>query len=382
MSEVFHRTELATDLASRLLHPPPASAVRSGLFLAAPRRTGKSTFLVADLLPALEAAGARALYVDLWRDIDRDAADVIVSTVGAALAVEGGAVARLGRTFGRVEGVTAGPLSVAFRGPDGGTSHVSMTEALLALSDEVDRTIVLVIDEAQHAITTEAGAKALFGLKAARDALNIGRTHGLRIVATGSNRDKLSMLRSSKEQAFFGAPLTSFPPLGVDYVRWFIARRDLGEALDVDATTRWFERAGHRPEILAAAADAVLYEIGGDATTVSVRLEAAIDAEVRAADGAQMRVVRSLTALQSAVLREMASSGRDYAPFERETMARYVSTLGTIAPESELVPNDANVQSALGSLQKRGLAWRAARGVYALEDARLAELMRAEGLIA
>jgi hypothetical protein len=30
----------------------------NGLFLAAPRRTGKSTFLQADLMPALEAAGA------------------------------------------------------------------------------------------------------------------------------------------------------------------------------------------------------------------------------------------------------------------------------------------------------------------------------------
>ena len=380
--DVFHRPELAQELTLRLLEPPPASAVGSGLFLAAPRRTGKSTFLVADLVPALETAGARPLYVDLWRDIDRDAAEVIVAAVASALAAEKGALARVLKSLRGIESVSAGGVfAVSVKRPDGGVVDVSLTDALLALSEETERTIVLIVDEAQHAITTEAGTKALFALKAARDALNIGRPHGLRIVATGSNRDKLAMLRGSKEQAFFGAPLTSFPPLGADYVRWFIERRSLGDVLDVDETTRWFERTGHRPEILAAAADAVLYEIGGERATVPERIEAAMEAEVRAFDEAQMRVVRSLTALQSAVLREMASSGPDYAPFEDATMARYAKTMKRIAPKSDVVPGDANVQSALASLQKRGLVWRAARGAYALEDSRLVELMREDGMI-
>ena len=77
MDDVYHRPALAHDLVLRLLDPPPVSAVRSGLFLAAPRRTGKSTFLKADLVPALEGAGARTLYIDLWEDLQRDPADVV-----------------------------------------------------------------------------------------------------------------------------------------------------------------------------------------------------------------------------------------------------------------------------------------------------------------
>ena len=42
---IFHRVALADDLAARLLAAPSTSASGSGLFLAAPRRTGKSTFL-------------------------------------------------------------------------------------------------------------------------------------------------------------------------------------------------------------------------------------------------------------------------------------------------------------------------------------------------
>ena len=189
------------------------------------------------------------------------------------------------------------------------------------------------------------------------------------------------MLRSSKDQAFFGAPLTTFPPLNEEYVRWFIEGRQLSDVLEVDVVTQWFIYAGHRPEILSAAADAVLYEIGADPTTIPERLKLAIEEEVRAVDEAQMRVVRSLTALQSAVLREMASSGTGYAPFEQATMDRYQVTLHQIAPSSTVLPNDTNVQSALASLQKRGLVWRAARGVYALEDSRLATLMQLDGMI-
>jgi hypothetical protein len=62
----------------------------------------------------------------------------------------------------------------------------------------------------------ELEANALFALKAARDELDSSAHHGLRIVATRSHRDKLVMLRNSKEQAFFGAHLLNFPPLGKD----------------------------------------------------------------------------------------------------------------------------------------------------------------------
>ncbi len=55
--------------------------------------------------------------------------------------------------------------------PEGAT----LTQALELLHRAADKTVVLVIDEAQHALTTEAGVNAMFGLKAARDQLNQGR---------------------------------------------------------------------------------------------------------------------------------------------------------------------------------------------------------------
>jgi len=49
---VFRRKELARRMADIALGTDPLAG-NSGLFLAAPRRTGKSTFLKTDLIPEL-----------------------------------------------------------------------------------------------------------------------------------------------------------------------------------------------------------------------------------------------------------------------------------------------------------------------------------------
>lgn len=54
----FARAKLAQDIAKQMLRPSLLGGAQPGLFLAAPRRTGKSTFLRRDLVPALESMGA------------------------------------------------------------------------------------------------------------------------------------------------------------------------------------------------------------------------------------------------------------------------------------------------------------------------------------
>ncbi len=377
---VFHRTALAEDIATKLVRPPATSASGSGLFLAAPRRTGKSTFLREDLRPALQAMGVLVVYADLWENKAADPGVVIISAIRAALAQREGVITRLARASG-MDKVTLGGLGFNLDRvgmPDG----VSLSAALSALSDETQQLIVLIIDEAQHAITSEAGSNALFALKAARDELNSSAHHGLRIVATGSNRDKLAMLRASKDQAFFGAPLVAFPPLGKDYIAWFIARLDFKDELDVPRVHDWFAQAAFRPEVLGAAVDALIFDVAVQRGEYAARLEALVQEQIEASNAEALRVVHSLTPLQSAVLRVLALAGVDYAPFEQDTMERYKAVLLKSAPAAKLEPDTANVQQALLALQDKSLVWRAARGVYALEDTFLAELMRKAGMLA
>jgi hypothetical protein len=97
---IFHRTDLAMRMSERILSTQSGNASSSGLFLAAPRRTGKSTFLREDLTPALEKAKAYVLYVDLWADQSGDPGDAIVKTVRAALSTFEGVLLRIARAAG------------------------------------------------------------------------------------------------------------------------------------------------------------------------------------------------------------------------------------------------------------------------------------------
>jgi hypothetical protein len=378
MKNFFHRTRLAADMADKILQIAPGSASSSGLFLAAPRRTGKSTFLREDLRPALQAQGALVLYAGLWANRKADPAVVIIAAVRSELAQHEGVVARLARSSG-MDKVNVGGISFSLDRVGLAGGDVSLSSALVALSDETEKTIVLIIDEAQHAITSESGSDALFALKAARDELNSSSYHGLRVVATGSNQDKLAMLRNSKEQAFFGAPLVKFPTLGKDYVQWFCEQVKLPVALSVEAVEALFARASFRPEMLGAAADALRFDFELLPEDVPQRFSRAVLEQIEASNAEQLRVVHSLTPLQFAVLRVLAGKGQNYAPFETATLRAYQRLLDTVAPDSTAdVPN---VQQALTALQEKALVWRASRGIYALEDASLRELLEQAGLL-
>ena len=374
MTNLFKRTELANEVADKILFTSPTSASSSGLFLAAPRRTGKSTFLREDLRPQLEAKGALVLYVDLWENRQTDPGDAIVNAIRTELAKHDGVIKRLVKSTGLDKISIAGTSFTLDR--LGLAQGISLSAALSALSDDVQTPIVLVIDEAQHAITTEGGTNALFALKAARDELNSTRHKGLRVVATGSNQDKLAMLRNSKEQAFFGAPLVRFPSLGRDYVKWFCAHADLGASIDPEVVFDLFSKASFRPEILGAAADTLRFAFGVEKKDIASRFYEEVQLEIDSTNKEAMRVIHSLTPLQSAVFLVLAKAGPDYAPFEAKTMVLYQGSMSSISPESDVAPDLSNVQQALVALQEKGLVWKAARGVYALEDTSLGELLR------
>lgn len=376
---VFHRTELAEQMVKGIMASAVGSASASGLFLAAPRRTGKSTFVREDLRPALQRYGATVLYVDLWANKQADPGAVIVGVVRAELAKHEGIVARLAKTAG-MEKVTVGGVAFSLDRVGLG-KEISLSGALAALSDEIEQPIVLLIDEAQHAITTDGGYDALFALKAARDELNSSEHYGLRIVATGSNRDKLAMLRNSKDQAFFGAPLVAFPPLDAGYIQWFCKGVGLAGPLEPDAVTKLFERAGFRPEILGAAADSLRFDFSIKPADAGAAFAKAVDQQIEEADQQTLRVIHALTPLQSAVLRVLASQGDKYAPFEAGTMQSYRTMLAALAPDETTVPEVSNVQAALGALQEKSLVWKEKRGVYSLEESTTAELMREHGLL-
>lgn len=265
---VFRRPDLASSIADGLVGAG-IQDFTSGLFLAAPRRTGKSTFLREDLVPECQARGWLAVYVDLWADKEKDPADLISSAIAGALVPFEKGIRKLAKNIGIEKLSFLRTLSWDFTKPQL-PAGATLTQALELLHSAAEKTVVLVIDEAQHALTTEAGVNAMFALKAARDQLNQGREgegSGLRLVFTGSNRDKLAHLVLGKSQPFFGSSITPFPLLGkaftqayTVYLNGLLAKTNQFNAADIDEA---FELVGRRPEMLRTIIGEVALELGG-----------------------------------------------------------------------------------------------------------------------
>lgn len=367
----FHRHQLAEELAARILSTAILAPARSGLFLAAPRRTGKSTFLREDLIPALEAAGAAVLYIDLWADKTVDPGHAIVTMVRSALGVEDGFLLKAFRKAG-LDKVAIGGLNFDVSRVGLGTG-ITLSAALAALSDALKRPIVLIIDEAQQAATTPSGNDALFALKAARDELNSSNHHGLRIVATGSSQAKLALLRASKDQAFYKAAMQNFPPLGRPFIEWFVDNTGLPVRLDIDRTFALFAKTGFRPEVLIEALGTLQDGRELTAGNVDEAFAGIVHEALEESDAAMLKVVAALTPLQGAVLRVMIAQGDEYVPYAAATLDAYREELARTGGGANVdVPN---VQAALEALQNKALIWRAAHGEYALEEQGLAELL-------
>ena len=151
----YARLEFAQGLADALMGKVLFSDASNGLFLAAPRRTGKSTFLQADLLPELTSRGVVVVYVDLWANQKNDPGDLIADAIAQALRKRLGVVAKTAKAAG-LDSVQIGGLKIDLS-KIGRHDGITLTDALRALHETAKAPVALIIDEAQHSLTSEAG---------------------------------------------------------------------------------------------------------------------------------------------------------------------------------------------------------------------------------
>lgn len=361
----FPRTALAQELVTALQGKMLLGDAHNGLFLAAPRRTGKSTFLQGDLRPALEAAGVVVVYVDLWADTRRDPGGLIAEAITRALEPQLGLVARTARKAG-LEKLKVGGLEVD-TSKIGKVDGLTLTEALRLLHESARKPVALIIDEAQHALTSEAGEASMTALKSARDQLNQPDTVNLMLVMSGSDRDKLLRLVNTAGAPFYGSQIQRMPHLGLDFIahvaRLIETQRPDLNPVDQKALQNAFEVFGFRPQFFMAALGQVLSPLAALTGRFEVALlEAAQQQQVQ--DEAQMESdYLGLKPTEQAVLWRMLEQGPRYRPYDAEALKFY----GDKAHHPVSV---AQAQKALESLRQRmpALVWKSARGEYAVED--------------
>jgi AAA domain len=363
----YPRLALAEQMVQALQGKSLLGDAHNGLFLAAPRRTGKSTFLQGDLAPALQSAGAEVVYVDLWADPRRDPGALIAEALARALQPRLGFVSRTARKAGLKGVKVAGTLEVDLS-TIGQVDGLTLMEALRALQQAAGRPVALIVDEAQHALTSEAGEAAMTALKSARDQLNQPGQVNLMLVMSGSDRDKLLRLVVSGSAPFFGSQIQALPPLDSHFIAYVAdlveAQRPDLRPVDRAALEQAFAAFGHRPQFFLGALGVVLSPVAGIAGRFEAALQqAALDQQAR--DEAQMESdYLGLKPGEQAVLWRMLEQGPRFRPYDAEALRFYLDKTGQPMGAQQ-------AQKALEALRQRSpaMVWKSARGEYAIEDA-------------
>ncbi len=368
----FHREHLAKAYCDSLAGLGISNAT-SGLFLAGPRRVGKSTFLMEDLIPEAETRGWVPVYVDLWEDKQTDPALLIVEAIKKAIARYKGKLGKLANVVQIQKINLFSAVELDFSKP-GLPENMTLVNLLSYLRELTEKPVLLLIDEAQHALTTSAGLNAMFSIKSARDQLNTRhKSPDLMLVLTGSNRDKLAQLVFKKDQPFFGSDITAFPLLGRDYTDFFTDQinQALAAGNQFDKTSMWeaFQLTGHRPEVLRQMVARVALSNAAESFSKLLKQDAFLwHSKVWNEFESDFH---ALPPLHQTLLHLLIEQGRGWSPFSEHSMQYYKAALKSSVSASA-------VQAAIQLLRDQGFIWQSSRGVYTLEDDSFAEWFKHE----
>lgn len=364
----FNRPNLAEAYCDSLEGKGITNAT-SGLFLAGPRRVGKSTFLIEDLIPEAQKRCWVTIYVDLWANKLTDPALLITEAIKKSVTTQKGKLSQLAKHVQLQKINILKTVEIDFKKP-GLPDNITLADLLNDLVRLSNKPILLIIDEAQHALNTQQGINAMFSIKSARDQINISnKVPDLMLVLTGSNRDKLAQLVIKKDQPFFGSDVTAMPLLGQDYTDFFTDKinKSLATNNQFSKNSMWeaFQLIGHRPEVLQQIVGQVA--IRNDAQSFSDLLNE--DASIWHSQIWEEfeNDFHALPPLQQTILALLIKQGRAWSPFSEESMQQYKQAI------NQPTLTVSSVQTAIQLLRERGFIWQSSRGAYALEDESFAE---------
>jgi hypothetical protein len=158
-----------------------------------------------------------------------------------------------------------------------------LPDALRALHLKACAPIALIVDEAQHALTSVDGENAMAALKSARDQLNSPGSVNLMLVMSGSDRDKLLRLVNTTGAAFYGSRIQHMPELGADFIEHVAvlieAQRQTLKPVDRALLREAFEFFGYTRQSFATAIDHALSPLAGRKTRFEQALVEAAKAQ-------------------------------------------------------------------------------------------------------
>ena len=359
----FKRGEFTSRVLTLLVDGPGQA-----LTLFAPRRTGKTEFLLKDLAPLAEKRGHRVVYASFWQ--------VPLSPQAVLLhALETSLQRGTFRDRMRSSALTLVPklkLSVPGAGMEAAIDLTAIrgrppADLLLRLDDLLDRVsrrrkeTILLLDEVQELARSRDNAPLVAALRTSLDK----RSGRLRTVFTGSSREGLAAMFSARQAPFFHFAMPiELPPLAEPFVDHILAafhKVALRKLSRRDALAA-FERLHASPYLFRVLIEQLLHDAGLDIGPALAGVRDRIALDLGYPD-----TWLALTAIQRATARALAD-GADQ-PFGQPFRRRVGGEIGKPALSA------GRVQAALRRLERTGLA-DTYTGRWALVDPEFAAWIR------
>lgn len=364
----YPRTELAQAYLATL-----DAGLISSVVLFAPRRKGKTEFLLEDLLPAAEAGGYGTVYCSMWQNRSDPLAALLAALAQARKPRSLGAKLqrRLLRPFKKtsvelelshVGKVTA---EAEFMAPE--TTSQQQLQRLPELLDEVIAVskgrVLIAFDEIQHLAKPEFQEL----VAALRTTLDV-RKKSVKSVFTGSSRHRLQMMFSQiKAPLFQFSQTTDFPDLDDEFVAFMVNafQQATLRAMPMAAAHSAFAALGRTPGLFHDAVERLMKTGGVDIDYVARHV---LDESREAAGYAQR--LEAMRPLDSEVLRAVAARMSLYSD---ESRSKFSAAIGV---EGEPL-SARQVQVAVDRLLADQVIYQIGRGLYEVEDHQFAEWLLA-----
>lgn len=365
----FPRPEFTEQVLSSLTQGPAQA-----LTLFAPRRTGKTEFLLKDLAPLAGEREHPVIYASFWQTPFSPLGVLLYELeTWLARASVGGRVRSAATALAPKLRLSAAPFGVGVeaevdlsalggRPPDALLLHL---DGLLERVSRRGRPAILLLDEVQELARRPENEALVAALRTSLDR----RSDRLRVVFTGSSRKGLAAMFSARSAPFFHfASQIELPVLGDGFVHHLIEafRAASGRALSPAEMLPAFEGMGRSPFVFRTLLDVLLHD---PALSVQAAME-----EVRGRIAASLdysRVWLSLSPLQRVTAGVLATD------LDRPFSKQFRAAVGERLQESP--PSAARIQGALRRLVRLDLADVTANG-WMLADPEFAAWVRETGL--
>lgn len=338
----FPRTEYAAKLISSL-----KDGITHAFTLFAPRRMGKTEFLLKDILPLAERSGFNVFYFS-FMDSANPAADFQAALTRFATDIQTGGKAKT--LIGSINKVDIMGIGIERQTPSQTPPRLSELIGIIAADN---RPSLLLLDEVQEL----ARIKQTEGLiKSLRTGLDIHK-NCIKTIFTGSSTNRLrAMFNDNKAPFFHFAHALDFPLLGQEFTD-FLAdtyQARTGTLLDREALYQAFQTMQHTPLYMRAAIqDMILNPALSIAEATGARIAQMHE------NSSHPTLWQGLTAIERLILQQVAEGNTAlYSEATRQAIAERAG-LARIAP--------AAIQGNVRKLERKELLTKSG-GVWSINN--------------